>query len=357
MSYIVKSKLDLLMDLQIDKELIRKSFWIMLFGVPVIGIIGAIITKRPEASFFSTEFAIEVLFSTIVTAFNWAGCKSIVIILWRKYPWHLNPFKHLAIELTVVIGFTLGLLLGVFYLRSILSGTELDWPLFVRVGIVIVFVALLLTCFHEALFFYKQWKEHFNKSLVLEKANIKAEYDTLKSQVNPHFLFNSLNTLLSLVEDNEPAEKYIYNLSDFLRYTLDNKDSNIKSINDELVLVEKYVFLQKSRFKENLIVDIKIPEEYYHFTIPTLVLQMLVDNSIKHNIISKDKPLKISIYIDSESYIVVENNLQKRYEAKSTKQGLLNIKSRYALLSEKEIVISEEENKFTVKLPLVITEK
>ncbi len=341
----------------IEKKVNRKSNVIMILGIPIVGFLIAYAVKEPEIAVVSVDFLFDYILATVITSLNWAGCRFIVVFLWKKYPWHIKHIKHLITELVVILTFTVGLLYLSLSLRDQFTDYVLSFHRFWNTAFIVILVMMLITGFHEALFFYKQWREHFGKSLILEKANIEAEYDTLKSQVNPHFLFNSLNTLLSLVEDNEPAEMYIYNLSDFLRYTLDNKNSKIKSIEEELILVDKYVFLQKSRFKENLIVDVEIPKEYYNFTIPTLVLQMLVDNSIKHNIISKDKPLRISIYIDSESYIVVENNLQKRYEAISTKQGLLNIKKRYAFLSEKEILISEKESKFTVKLPLIISKR
>jgi sensor histidine kinase YesM len=329
----------------------------MLIGVPIVGfLLTFIFISNENIIFFSRGHLFSVLTSIIVTAINWAGCRFIVVKLWSKYPWHLKPTKHIFIEIPVVIGFTIGLMSLMTVIDIKTSGNFFSHEIFWHNTFFVIILTLFIVSFHEALFFYYQWKENFNKSLVLEKANIKAEYDTLKSQINPHFLFNSLNTLISYVENNDVATKYVYNLSDFLRYTLDNKDTDIKLLRDELNLVRKYIYLQKSRFKEHLIIDIDIPEKYYHYTIPPLALQMLVDNAIKHNIISKDKPLEINIFIEPEIYIVVENNLQKRYETNSTKQGLINIKNRYAFLSEKDIIISEKNNKFTVKLPLVKTE-
>jgi len=214
-------------------------------------------------------------------------------------------------------------------------------------------LVFFLVSYHEAMFFYHQWKENFNKSLVLEKANIKAEYDALKSQVNPHFLFNSLNTLITYVEDNEDATKYIHNLSDFLRYSLDERIIGTKLLKDELGMVKKYIFLQKSRYGDNLLVDIQIPGEYYRNKLPSLSLQMLVENAIKHNIISKSHPLTVKIFIEDSKYIVVENNSQKRQDAISTRQGLNNLINRYSFLSEKKVIITEENGKFIVKLPLI----
>jgi len=189
---------------------------------------------------------------------------------------------------------------------------------------------------------------------VLEKDNVIAQYETLKNQINPHFLFNSLNTLLTFVEDNKTAGSYIQNLSDFLRYTLKSKDSEIKLLRDEIKIVKKYYFLQKSRFGKSLNINIDVPEKYYHYSLPPLSLQILVENAIKHNVISTQKPLNINIFIKNDKFIVVENNLQRKIDVDSTNTGLLNIKSRYKFLSPDSVHINENNNKFKVELPLLI---
>ncbi|MEA3446643.1 MAG: histidine kinase [Bacteroidota bacterium] len=329
---------------------------IMLIGIPMVGFLLTFVLHNNDFDYFTTEHIFHVFFSILITLVNWLGVMTIVTKLWKKYPWHLQALKHILVEVPIVLGFTIGLMYLTFLLYGLFENRVIEPGEFWQNTAVVIILVLFLTSFHEALFFYEQWKDNFNKSLVLEKANIKAEYDTLKSQINPHFLFNSLNTLITYVDDNELAIKYLYNLSDFLRYTLDNKNTDIKLLRDELNLVRKYLFLQESRFGENLIPNIDIPEKYYHYTIPPLSLQMLVENAIKHNIISKDKALHIKIFIENESYIVVENNLQKRYETNSTQQGLQNIRKRYAFMSKNDVIISEENHKFIVKLPLVITE-
>ena len=186
----------------------------------------------------------------------------------------------------------------------------------------------------------------------MEKARIKAEYDALKNQINPHFLFNNLNTLITLVDENKQATNYIQVLSDFLRYTLDLKESDIKTVGSELDIVKKYVYLQKLRFGDKLIFTTEVDEKYYDHKLPSMALQMIVDNAIKHNTISNEKALSIKIFIDN-SYIVVENNLQKRYGVISTNQGLENLKRRYSFITEKELKIIETDKDFTVKLPLI----
>lgn len=331
----------------------NKSKRIMLLGIPFVGILLTFPMNHNEYVLFTIEHFIQAIISTIVTTVFWLSCMFTVKMLWKKYPWHIKPVQHLSIELSLIAIISIGLMYLTKFSHSLAGDITEPHDFIVNVTVVTL-LSLFLTTFHEAMYFYNQWKFNFNKSAVLEKDNVIAQYEMLKNQTNPHFLFNSLNTLLTFVEDNKTASTYIQNLSDFLRYTLKTKDSEIKLLRNEIKLVEKYYFLQKSRFGKNLVVDIDVPEKYYHYSLPPLSLQILVENAIKHNIISIKKPLNIKIFIKNNKYIVVENNLQRKLDVVSTNTGLLNIKSRYKFLSAESININENNNKFTVELPLLI---
>lgn len=320
-------------------------------GIPILGIITAFVFIRNDIAYFSIEFFVHMLISTIITSFYWLTSRWIVKKLWQKYPWHLEPLKHILIEVPALILSAIAIT-SLSWLVFYFTREEMMWDTLKFNITIIILLVLFLSTYHEALFFYFQWKENFNKSAVLEKENMESRYESLKNQVNPHFLFNSLNTLLSQVKENSEPSNYIHHLSDFLRYSLQDEDMGIKTLNDEISIVKNYCFLQKSRFANNLQLSLEVPESVDHYALPKLSLQMLVENAIKHNIISDEKPLHIRIYINGE-YIVVENNLQKRFEDKSTKQGLDNIRKRYKFLSARDILIQEKNNKFTVELPLL----
>jgi len=179
-----------------------------------------------------------------------------------------------------------------------------------------------------------------------------SELALLRSQVNPHFLFNSLNVLTSLVEtDSQLAVRFIKQLSDVYRYVLENKDKELVDLKTELRFVKAFIYLQKIRFDNSLQVDISIPNTTANI-IP-LSLQMLVENAIKHNIVSSDQPLQIIIFTD-DHYLVVRNNLQKKMVIKETGSiGLNNIRDRYIFFSTLPVIIEENEEWFTVKLPLI----
>ncbi|MCB0804678.1 MAG: histidine kinase [Bacteroidales bacterium] len=190
----------------------------------------------------------------------------------------------------------------------------------------------------------------------LQEENIISQFETLKSQVNPHFLFNSLNVLSSLIFiDQDKAAKFVRQLSKVYRYVLDHKDMDTIVLREELPFIESYIFLLKTRFDQNLQVKIEIPEEKMDHKVAPMVIQLLVENAIKHNVISRLKPLSVSITATSEDdYLTVSNNLQlKSSTERSSRIGLSNIRKRYDYLSGKKVDIIHDENHFTVKIPLL----
>jgi len=323
----------------------------------LILLIGAIVSGLILIS-YGAKSATEVLKGfgqgIILTAGLWLGCMSIVQYLWKKFPWEQKPLPHLVLEMLLILSYTIIFSSTIYIVEVRLKIFPPVEDLFGQAFSTIL-ITFLITSIHESAYFYKQWKYNFSKSVRLEKDNIEAKYETLKSQVNPHFLFNSLNSLTTLVDDNKKAVEYIRNLSDFLRYMLSSRDREMVLLRDEIKVLENYISLQRSRFKNNLIIDIEVPEKYYHYALPPLVLQMLVENSIKHNIISRDKPLKILIRAEKES-IIVENNLQKRNGVSSTGQGLRNIAERFKFFTTKEVKITETSSIFKVVIPLLIVE-
>jgi LytS/YehU family sensor histidine kinase len=215
-------------------------------------------------------------------------------------------------------------------------------------------IAFFVTSLHEGVFFYLQWRYNIKRSEDLEKSTYEAQYENLRSQVNPHFLFNSLNTLAAQVEDNPSAVSFVENLSDFLRYSLSNTGRELVPLKEELRMIRKYKYLQQTRFGQNLEIEMDVPEENQCMYVAPLALQMLVENAIKHNIISKDKPLNILIFMSNNNYLSVENNLQKKIEpGRSTGIGLKNIINRYQYLTVKKVIVIESSTKFKVSVPLV----
>lgn len=193
-----------------------------------------------------------------------------------------------------------------------------------------------------------------NKAQALEKEKAMVMYENLKQQLNPHFLFNSLTSLNSLIDaDPKAASGFLDSLSKTYRYILKSRDNETVPLADEIRFAENYVKLQKTRFEKGFDVHINIPEEYYHRKIVPVTLQNLVENAIKHNIIDEESPLVVNIYV-KEGLLVVENNLQrKNFVETSNRQGLANMQSLYQYLSNQPVAIIETSDTFTIKLPLL----
>jgi LytS/YehU family sensor histidine kinase len=327
----------------------------LLWIIPLVGLILTTLFMIGHGSDVNQSTLFQIGHGVILTAGLWLGCLFIVSYLWKKYPWEKYPVKHLIIEVILILAYTIafGFLLYELEKRYISFVVESE-NIYISM-LLTIFVTFLITSINEAVFFYKQWKLNFSRSVRHERNSIEARYETLKMQVNPHFLFNSLNSLTNIVEDNNVAVDYIQDLSEFLRYGLKSRDRELVLVRDEAEMLQKYLNLQKSRFKNNLHINNLIDKSTYHYSVPPMVIQMLVENCIKHNIISKENPLKISLLHEDE-YIIIENNFQPKQVSHSTGQGLKNISERYKYFTTKEVVVKQTNGSFTVKIPLLLVE-
>ena len=215
-------------------------------------------------------------------------------------------------------------------------------------------VGLFVCCI---VFFYATWQQAIEREQKLREENLRYRYRTLKTQINPHFLFNSLNTLSEMVyTDAGKADNYIQKLAGIYRFILDNEETDLLLLNEELAFVEHYFSLQKERYgdKIELVVSVENPDK---FKIIPISLQILIENALKHNSSSKEKPLKITVSADN-GYLIVSNNIQKKnILSDSSGTGLLNLKERVKLIMNKEMLISQTNGQFIVELPLIAIEK
>jgi LytS/YehU family sensor histidine kinase len=218
----------------------------------------------------------------------------------------------------------------------------------------IVFV--IITSIIYAISFFKAWKGKWQEAEQLKIEALLLKYQVLQNQVNPHFLFNSLNVLGSLIDiDVDKAKTFARELSMFYRDVLHFKDMELVSLKDEIEFVKKYIYLQEIRFGEAFSVEFCISPKIEASVIP-LSLQMLVENAIKHNEMSALNPLKIVIAITDDYKLIIENNLQLRKAADSSRKGLKNLAGRYEFLTGEKVVVVNDGNYFRVTLPLIRTE-
>ncbi|MCF8340714.1 MAG: histidine kinase [Chitinophagaceae bacterium] len=185
----------------------------------------------------------------------------------------------------------------------------------------------------------------------LKFSNLEAEYKLLKDQINPHFLFNALNTSKSLIKSKPiAAEQYIVNLSDFIRLMINNQQKSA-SLKEEIDMLENYITLQKIRFEDAIKVSIDINEKFLGYKLPFFTLVSLFENAIKHNVLTNEMPLNIELY-DENGWIVVANNIQPKFVMATSRTGLININKRSKILTEQDIKVENDSNHFTVKVKL-----
>ena len=310
-------------------------------------------------------FCRECIFSWPVAWRSMVGTATFWIVLWKGneyisiklndyFPWLANPGRRFALGIVASITYTtVAIILMIYGMEIILGwnmGDSKQKTILVSNGI-----AVFIFCFMVARQFMFAWRE-----LALREEKIKTElmaskFESLKNQVNPHFMFNSLNALSSLVyEDQKVAVDYIDQLSNVLRYVLEAGKQELVTVEEELKVLNSYIFLQKIRFGDNVTVNIDISESNKSKLIPPLVLQILIENAIKHNVVSTEHPLVIKIEGQS-SFLKIENRIRTKeiIRQESTALGLKNIRSRYETLSDDPVRITEENETFTVELPLI----
>jgi sensor histidine kinase YesM len=201
---------------------------------------------------------------------------------------------------------------------------------------------------------FERWKLQIQETENAKRVSLEAQNAALQQQIDPHFLFNSLNTLTALIEE-EPllATKFVKELSNVYRYVLQSKDHELVLLQSEIDFIKAYTYLHELRFGENLHVIFHLENAPDNVGLPPLSLQMCIENAVKHNVISKRQPLTIRITAHADT-ILIENSLQpKRNLPTSTKVGLDNIRRRYALLTDREVHISNSAQSFEVRLPLL----
>lgn len=223
---------------------------------------------------------------------------------------------------------------------------------FLGVALGLVFITLVSTAL-LIMRLTQKWIQSQKEIDVMKQEKLKMDYNSLQDKLNPHFLFNNLSVLKSLIiYDQNTAVKFTENFTDVYRYVLQSKDKVLVSLADEMEFIDSYISLHKERLGEGLQVKIAIDKNSLSKEIAPLTLQLLVENAIKHNVTSKDEPLRLEI-IGKPDFIGVINNLQLKESSYSTHTGLNNLKQRYKMLSEFEIEVVESDNEFMVKVPLV----
>ena len=339
----------------------RASLWKALRVLVLVSVVLTVVlnpTSLTNARNLGITFAMTFAYS----AGLWFVNGYAVDWLNGQVSWAEQPMRRLAFTLglslvgsVVVIG-----LIQVVFLWAMGQPLRLLWrPSMYGQVLVPLAVTLIILLFNHGRSFLLSWREAAVRVERLEKETAVARLDSLRRQVDPHFLFNSLNALTSLVEENDPprAVRFIRQLSQVYRYVLDSESQELVPLADEVRFAESYLFLQKTRLGDALAVEMDLPPAALTpFFVPPLALQLLLENVIKHNTAFQADPLKVRVSLDAPARtLTVRNTRRPRRLApgEASGLGLKNLAARYAFLTAKPVAVGEEAGEFVVTLPLL----
>ncbi len=300
---------------------------------------------------FSMSWVADFLYRYLFFfCFSWSVIQLNANIDYDSLKW--PPFVKWILILIINIILLLAVVKVIKLFYPLINGRVLDsheegWVnfTFINLSIVLFFIARLLRVSTD-----KQESRIENEQL--KQQNLENELAALKNQVDPHFLFNSLNSLSSLIRENEKATQFVNKLSYMYRYILQSGETNLVTVKDELKFLRSYIFLMETRYRDRIEIEVDVADDFLDRMVPPLALQSLVENSVKHNEISSTNPLTVKVYSNGES-LFVENPIRSRSTlAEGMGTGLYNLKKRYSLLLKNEVIVTNDNETFKVELPL-----
>ena len=335
----------------------RVQWYSFLLSMPLIGLAlnHILYGERVFEDYRVWIIAFPILW--ILGLITWYGHVLYDNMIQNRYPEITQSRKRVLLKSLVVVLVMSPAVLLIFLLFDALNilgyslhNEDLKEGLFLGFAVNLIFLTLW-----EAMYLMEKYKENLAEREILQQMSLQQEFDVLKSQVNPHFLFNCFNTLSSLiVEDPQRADSFLNELSKVYRYLLRNNESSLSTLQNELSFIESYFNLLKTRHGDAVQFQLEIDKRYNHYLLPSLSLQLLVENAVKHNVLSKNKPLMIDIFTTAANRLVVSNNLQRRTKkGPSNRIGLDNIRTKYDLLRQRGFQVMEDGRSFTVVLPLI----
>ncbi len=301
---------------------------------------------------------LSALFSFTVSLLIYSTSIFIINKLQKKYPWQKNNVKRIILE-AITTSFAAAFIMSVYYLLvvAIAGQPETEDSILVQLFdhiIIAVVITLIIAGVSEVNFILDQWKESLLQTEKLKRQNIEFKYSALTQQVNPHFLFNSFNTLASLIPDApDKAVEFVNRFSGIYRYVLEVKDKIVIVLNEEINFINSYIFLQQSRYGNNLKFNIKVEARHLQKLVIPLSVQLLVENAIKHNEISIEKPLHIKIFCEDNNLIVSNNYQPRNTQNDTTGTGLENLTQRYQLVTDEKPIFVLKNKKYIAKIPLI----
>lgn len=324
-------------------------------GIVTAVLIGAVflalyLTNASPALYLTAGWIIAVLLLIFL------GNRGLTIFLDKRLPWLEYGSKRFYWQLGLGVFLSL-VIINISYLifKLVLTQDPPDNAQMTSMNALGILILLPTISINFGIQFLKNWKNAQLASEEFQKESIKAELETLKNHLDPHFLFNNLNILSSLIsKDQKLSQAYLEKFAEVYRIILQSSSEELVALKQELDFISAYMYLLEIRFEDTIQLEVNIKPESLQFYLPPLTLQMLLENAIKHNVISEIRPLKISIEY-RDMYLVIKNNRQeKKVEARnSSKSGLKNIRRRYSYFTNKKVEVIVNEQSYIVKVPLI----
>ena len=331
------------------------DFWFAFTGILLLSFVTDYLFSKSFFRLPFTEAVISWSVSLFFTICNWFIIRKVIILLRIKYSEFKDVWKRLILLFIAIISTVLLVdFIGNIFL-SVIFGKNYNAQSSYVVLLPVIIISTMTMAIYEAIYYYLQLKTSIIEKEQTKQAMVQAELDTLRNQAQPHFLFNTLNTLRDIIDQNpkKDAREFVDKLSNVYRFILESGNSNLTSLREELKFAKSYIHIQTERFGQNLKTNWNIPDNSLELMLVPMSLQLLLENAIKHNVISKAKPLVININV-THNHLSVSNKIQpKSTQLPSTKVGLKNIEKRYNLIAGKSITMENDGANFKILVPLL----
>jgi hypothetical protein len=328
-----------------------------LILIPFFGIAVPVITRMIDHKAFSNlEIKLSYLYTILIAFLIWQGNRYLLFTLRAYFDWFKKPFRKILVLLVAISFYTIPVstLLLVGWYHFFAKGV-VNWGVVFTSTLIIMICVIFIVHVYETVFLVKDSESEMVRTEQLERAKAEAELEALKNQIDPHFIFNSLNTLSHLIEERpEKAKQFNDSLADVYRYILQNKAKSLVLLREEMFFLNDYFSLLKIRFEKAIHLNMEVDESCFdQYLIPPISLQLLMENAIKHNEFSDANPLVVSMRLENEELIVRNNVRKKTLRKTSSRIGLENLTERYRLITNKQLNIESLPEEFIVRLPVL----
>lgn len=330
--------------------------WYRIIGIPVVALVSNIIFYYDMNEKHGYSFLKDYTYTLITCFLLWEADRQVILYTRRRFASYQQSRQRIlwttigCIAVTIIIMTTI----SIFYDSTEWWGYHYRLKNYLYNNFAALTYCIIIGGIYEGIYYFRKWRTVEVEAALLKKENLQSQLDSLKQQVSPHFLFNSLNTLSSLMrKDVDRAELFLDELSKVYRYLLRNNEDTLIDLDTELQFISSYFHLLTTRYGGAIQLSVKIDDTTRLLLLPPLTLQLLIENAVKHNVIEKETPLVIIIEAFDKTLTVYNNLQRKSMKLPSNKVGLSNIAAKYKLLNAPEINITETKTSFSVQVPLL----